>query len=88
MHDDLHRCRVCGLHQGEDLPWGESGADPTFFICDCCGTEFGYEDVLLAGVRAARSRWLEAGGEWGDRRTRPQGWNRDEQLAMIPERWR
>ena len=88
MDDDLHRCRVCGLHHGEDLPWGERGIDPTFWICDCCGTEFGYQDCLLRGVHAARERWLAAGGEWRDKRSKPENWNRDEQLRAIPERWR
>lgn len=39
-------CRVCGLDQDEN-PWGEDNASPTFDICACCGTEFGYHDFTL-----------------------------------------
>ena len=89
MDDDLHRCRVCGLHHGEFFPWGETGTLSSFGICECCGTTFGYEDSMLSSVRAARARWLEAGGGWWSTRPgAPEGWNRDEQLAAIPERWR
>ncbi|PBC22211.1 hypothetical protein CK226_16405 [Mesorhizobium sp. WSM4311] len=38
------KCRVCGLDQSPDMPWGESGGEPSYAICSCCGVEFGYED--------------------------------------------
>jgi hypothetical protein len=46
---------VCGLQQPA-LQWGDDVNSPTFDICDCCGTEFGYEDCQLPTVLAQRRR--------------------------------
>ena len=88
IDEDLHQCRVCGLRYDDFFPWGATGTDPTFDICDCCGTEFGYQDITVESVRAARARWLAAGGEWREERTRPSQWDRQRQLAAIPAPWR
>src|ERR1700722_1572296 len=63
-------CRICGLDQHE-YPWGEDNNTPTFGICACCGTEFGYHDCTLEGVREHRKRWLLNNGKWSDRAWRP-----------------
>jgi hypothetical protein len=55
-------CRVCGNLQGEP-PWGEDGC-PTDDICDCCETQFGYEDCQLSAIKAARQRWLTKDANW------------------------
>lgn len=77
------RCHICGLDQGEP-PWGESGRDPTWNICPCCGCEYGYEDHLESGVIRQRRRWLESGGEWWLEHDRPAGWSFEEQVRQIP----
>lgn len=53
-------CRVCG-YLPPSPPWGESGKEPSFEICPCCGVEWGYEDALDAGVVRFRSCWLAQG---------------------------
>jgi len=55
MHsnNNLYVCRVFGALQS-DPPWGETGKDPSFDICDCCGVEFGYEDATLSGLKRYR----------------------------------
>jgi hypothetical protein len=75
-------CHICGYDIGEP-PWGESGTDPTFIICECCGCEFGYHDATLTALKRYRERWLGGGAKWryGER---PQEWNLDEQLARVP----
>ncbi len=82
MPVEMH-CRVCGLRQPEP-PWGESGGAPTYDICDCCGVEFGYEDMTAESVRRFRERWVQLGMRWFAPASRPQAWRWDEQRRSIP----
>ena len=82
-NEATYRCRVCGLKQSEP-PWGVDGTSPTYDFCPCCGVEFGYGDASLAGIRAARERWLSRGGQWHDPKQKPAEWNMEEQLRQIP----
>lgn len=68
-------------------PWGSDGRSPTFAYCDCCGTEFGYQDATLEGVLRQRARWLEGGAEWARPSEQPPGWDLEAQLAAIPGEW-
>ena len=86
--EDLSVCRVCGLRQPREPPWGSDGEDPTFGFCACCGTEFGYQDATVAGVLRQRQRWLDAGANWDEPSEKPDDWHREAQLAQIPPRWR
>jgi hypothetical protein len=85
-------CRVCGLlyvaEDPADLPWGEDGKNPSFWFCDCCGVEFGYEDSLPEGARRYRKRWLDSGAQWHDPGAQPPRSNLDEQLAAVPPPFR
>ena len=50
-------------------------------ICQCCGTEFGYDD---AGVTyaALRSKWVKQGAKWwGKRLSPPENWSAESQVA-------
>ena len=87
MPSDLYNCRVCGLPQDE-LPWGEDGASPTFEICDCCGTEFGYEDTTPAAAGRARQKWIANGAGWFRPKRKPENWNPEAQLQGIPADFR
>jgi hypothetical protein len=83
-NDSLFHCRVCGLRQA-DPPWGDDGRTPNFQICDCCGVEFGYEDVSPASVKSARSTWLAKGAPWFNPKARPLIWDVGKQMEAIPE---
>lgn len=84
---ELMHCRVCGLLQAEE-PWGPTGTDPTWAICDCCGTEFGYEDSSVAAANGARERWISSGAKWFRPEVRTSDWSLDAQLAQVPEKYR
>lgn len=89
--DTPHLCFVCGLDLGgvdENAPWGDSGIDPTFEFCPCCGTEFGYQDATLEAARAQRTRWADDGYRWMDDSRKPSGWDATRQLSGLPERVR
>lgn len=63
---------------------GESGEDPNFNICDCCGVEFGYEDYTKESVKAYRNKWLEVGANWWKLKEKPKDWDIKKQLQNIP----
>lgn len=83
----LYVCRVCGAIQSNS-PWGITGNDASFNICDCCGVEFGYEDSTLAGLKRYREKWLSEGAKWNTPKLKPSGWLLDEQLNNIPSEYR
>jgi hypothetical protein len=76
-------CRICGLLQNE-ATWGEDKKTPSFDICNCCGSEFGYEDCQLSAVRSNRERWMQKGCLWNKPKFKPETWSIEEQLAQIP----
>jgi hypothetical protein len=80
-------CRVCGKIQ-DDRPWGEDGQCPTYDICDCCGTEFGYGDCTLKAIRASRERWLAKDAVWKHQEEKPANWSLEEQMRNIPREYR
>lgn len=72
-------CFVCGLVQISP-PWGRDGSSPSFEICACCGSEFGYEDATDAGVFRARAKWTESGYAWVEKDAKPNEWSVELQL--------
>ena len=78
------RCHICGW----DLdypPWGEAGTDPTWNICACCGCEFGYEDATPESAGQYRRKWIAEGRRWFKPGARPESWDHETQLRLVPE---
>jgi len=88
MHnsDEFNVCRVCGAKQPEP-PWGDDGLTPSYEICDCCGVEFGYEDMNINALKRYREKWLKKGAVWFNDKEKPAEWSLDEQLKNIPEKY-
>ncbi|MDR6496626.1 hypothetical protein J2797_006553 [Paraburkholderia terricola] len=84
MHRKNDHCRVCGYEVSEP-PWGEDGDSPTWDICPCCGTEFGYEDCTPASAQKKRELWISSGEKWFDASKKPMDWNYDGQRFNIPD---
>ncbi len=78
-------CRVCGYEYKDFFPWGETGKIASFAICDCCGTEFGYEDNSIESTQASRKKWISEGAQWFNIEAKPRGWSLEKQLKNIPE---
>ncbi len=86
---DSSRCRVCGLDQFPDLPWGESGEEPSHSICVCCGVEFGYEDDGLENCLLIRRHWVEVNRcKWFAPKHRPTDWDMAAQIRGIPRAYK
>ncbi|KAB0603055.1 hypothetical protein F7R19_10270 [Cupriavidus pauculus] len=73
------------LYELSSPPWGDDGNSPTWEICPCCGTEFGYEDSTPASAREMRSRWIAGGKQWLDKREKSADWDFGIQSKHIPE---
>lgn len=86
MHNN-NACRVCG-YELPSPPWGKDGASPTWDICPCCGTEFGYEDCTPASAREKRAQWIAGGMKWFDRRKTPLDWDYSIQCLKIPNEYK
>lgn len=82
-----YACRVCGLAQG-DKPWGDDGKCPTYFICRCCGVEFGLGDEAPSDARYYRNWWIEKGMPWWNPKAKPENWDPEEQFKNIPPEFR
>lgn len=78
-------CRVCGLRYDNYYPWGVDGKSPSFDYCDCCGTEFGYQDCNIDAIRAKRKTWIDGGAKWESPEAQPINWSLGESLKQIPE---
>ncbi|MEM5370068.1 hypothetical protein V4C53_29075 [Paraburkholderia azotifigens] len=82
MHKN--NCRVCGYELAYP-PWGDDGEDPSWEICPCCGTEFGYEDCTPVSAKRKREQWIAAGCPWFDRKKKSLDWDLKRQCEHIPE---
>lgn len=67
-------CPVCGFDWHEPVERYE--------ICECCGTQFGYDDANTSHFELRR-RWIERGCPWTGLRPAPSGWNPQKQLELL-----
>lgn len=68
-----YHCPVCAYAAMRRPP-------ANFAICECCGTQFGYDDVGHT-YDELRREWSDAGAPWFSRATQPpQDWNGYRQL--------
>jgi hypothetical protein len=74
-------CPICG-HLLTDEGISGSELRGSFWICECCGCEFGYDDTP-----AYREKWIEGGCAWFNPKARPQEWSLDDQLKRADLAW-
>jgi predicted amidophosphoribosyltransferase len=68
------QCPVCGYPDLDEPPFDEGG-HPTYNICPCCGTEFGYDDASRAHAQL-RDDWIKNGMVWWSSYVEPRSrWN-------------
>jgi hypothetical protein len=82
MPNVFYICRVCGLEQ-KNPPWGSKGDKPSFAICACCGSEFGYDDATAEAIQLARRAWVKSKFDWFIEEAKPTKWNADIQLKNL-----
>jgi len=82
MPNKTYRCPVCGYPELDTPPYNEQGS-ASFYICPCCGIEFGYDDAKTS-YEELRQRWLERGAPWFSRTTAPPpDWSATDQLVRA-----
>jgi hypothetical protein len=81
-------CPVCGYASLQAPAW--SGDSPSYEICPCCGTEFGYDDFATTEDDRKtrhlelRASWIERGCSWWSAGLDPpEGWDPTAQLRML-----
>lgn len=89
MEREHYVCPVCAYPEMEEPDVDEFGCS-TFYICPCCGTEFGYTDSTLSHEELRRG-WIESGAQWFSKVTLPPAnWSATDQLRqgeqVMPER--
>lgn len=78
----MNRCPVCGYEHLYEEPFDDVGA-PSYEICKCCGTQFGYDDARTPHS-VLRERWVAKGMPWHSRATpAPPDWDPIEQLRRL-----
>ncbi|MBI5857596.1 MAG: hypothetical protein HZB42_08085 [Sphingobacteriales bacterium] len=85
MIPESHICRICGHDMGEPA-WEDD--NPNWLICNCCGSESGYEDTSVESVRANRSNWVKNGCKWFLLDAKPAEWDLQAQLNRISQKWK
>lgn len=69
-------CPVCDYNQMTEPP-------EDFYICPCCGTEFGNDDFDTSHIEL-RKQWIDNGMKWFSRYTpKPFGWDAGEQIGIF-----
>lgn len=76
-----YTCPVCGLRSLYEHAY-DKNENPSFEICSCCGTEFGYDDFTKSHS-VLRKEWMEKGCPWFNESKKPKDWNLENQLANI-----
>jgi hypothetical protein len=76
----ISNCPICGLAFKE--PVDEEELRYSYWICECCGCEYGYDDTPQY-----REHWIKQGAKWFIENARPANWNLAEQLKNIVPGW-
>jgi hypothetical protein len=82
---DIYKCRVCGLDQYPDTPWGDNGRQPEYLICSCCGVESGLgDDGTPIDLAIYRKYWVEVKNcNWFLPEDKPLNWDMPAQIRGI-----
>jgi hypothetical protein len=87
QEDIISYCPICGFGPFAE-PVTKDELRHSFWICECCGCEYGYSDH-----RAYREWWLNKmrklgeKAKWSDEKHRPENWDLEEQLTHIDPTW-
>jgi hypothetical protein len=74
---ERYTCPVC-LFDGMRYP------PANHFVCSCCGTQFGYMDLVLSHAEL-RDHWVEGGAHFWSPSQMPDGWTATGQLRQIED---
>lgn len=80
--NEVYICPVCGYPSLSEAAYDVFGC-PSYNICPCCGTEFGYDDSTLTHSDL-RSKWISEGMLWWSKHQKiPDNWDPVKQLDNL-----
>lgn len=84
-----YKCPICGFSELHEPPYDDDDC-PSFEICPCCGSEFGYDDAAPSLEKRSqkwyvlREKWVSEGMSWySDNRMPPEDWNPTLQVVSL-----
>lgn len=86
-------CPICGYSELDEAPlnyikdgfryYSYVNGAPTYEICPCCGTEFGYGDYEKSWEEL-RKIWIKKGMKWHSKyKNTPKNWDPKKQLKNL-----
>ena len=77
-------CPVCGFDRLTEEPYDIDG-NPSYEICNCCGFEFGFDDLKIINFEYYREKWIEKGTPWFNVKLKPKNWSLKNQILNIKQ---
>ena len=77
----MNKCPVCG-YDGLPRPAYNHSGRASFGICECCGTQFGYDDARRSH-ESLRREWIAKGTPWSGPAKPKPGWDPEQQLRSV-----
>ncbi len=81
MNVSINHCPICGFKTDESYA-SVLKLRSSYDICDCCGCEYSYDDVLKF-----YDDWVKGGCVWFEVKVKPQGWLLDDQVKNQIRPW-
>lgn len=79
----MYICLVCGYDKLSQIPYDVNN-NPSYEICDCCGFEYGYDDLSNGDTyESYRKKWIESGARWFNQSKQPINWSLEQQLNVL-----
>lgn len=84
-NSQIYLCPVCEYDKLDEPPYDSFGY-PTYNMCPCCGTEFGYDDVTKKHSEL-RNAWIGNGMRWWSKNAQPpNNWDPEIQVGSVKNR--
>lgn len=78
----IYHCPLCGWGPRKEAYSSVAELRVSYDICECCGCEYGHDDN-----EEYYAEWVAGDMDWFDERSRPEGWNIDEQSKHQKRPW-
>jgi len=75
-------CPLCGYGPWKDPYINSDEMRLSYEICDCCGTEFGYDDTI-----SYFEEWKSRGTPWFTPKMKPKLWKLEDQIHRTIRPW-
>lgn len=78
----INHCPLCGWGPFEEAFRSVQEICWSYFICNCCGCEYGLDDH-----EAYYKKWVESGCRWFSPNLKPNDWKLQDQIRYQMRPW-